>query len=116
MMTHSRLILAAIIVFQSGTASAQTVQNKRAAVSGYGVPLSRSSSTAKATRAGAHARGPRPRGGPSVTLLGSVTTASPAESFALNGNLAYVCDDDEISVVDISNLQSPQVVATALSG
>src|SRR5579864_5447641 len=28
----------------------------------------------------------------SVSLLGSVPTASPAESFALNGNLAYVCD------------------------
>jgi hypothetical protein len=54
-------------------------------------------------------------GGPTVTLLGSVKTTSPAESFALSGNLAYVCDDNEISVIDVTNPLNPQIVATAVS-
>jgi hypothetical protein len=56
-----------------------------------------------------------PAAGPSVTLLGSTPTASPAESFALNGNLAYVCDDNEISVIDVTNPSNPHIVATAVS-
>ena len=72
-------------------------------------PLTRQTPSAKKL-AGA------PRSVTSVTLLGSVTTASPAESFAMNGNLAYVCDDNEISVVNIANPASLQIVATALSG
>ncbi|HXP85327.1 MAG TPA: VWA domain-containing protein [Bryobacteraceae bacterium] len=57
---------------------------------------------------------PRPEGGPgpSVTLLGSVATASPAESVALNGNVAYVCDDNEISVVNVANPSALQVTGT----
>ena len=54
--------------------------------------------------------------GPSISFLSSVPTASPAESFALNGTLAYVCDDNEISVIDVSNPASPVLVTTALSG
>jgi hypothetical protein len=50
-----------------------------------------------------------------ITPLNSTATTSPAESFALSGTLAYVCDDNEISVVDVSNPSSPQIVATALS-
>jgi hypothetical protein len=50
---------------------------------------------------------------PPVQLLGSVPTASPAETFALSGNLAYSCDNNEISVINIANPASPQVVATA---
>ena len=50
-----------------------------------------------------------------ITRLNSVVTASPAESFALSGNYAYVCDDNEISVIDVSNPAVPQLVATALS-
>ena len=50
-----------------------------------------------------------------VTLLGSAVTASPAESFAINGNYAYVCDDREVSVINIANPANPQVVGTALS-
>lgn len=56
-----------------------------------------------------------PTGGPAVTFLGSVPTASAAESFALNGNLAYVCDDNEITIVDVTNPVNPQVVGTATS-
>jgi hypothetical protein len=56
-----------------------------------------------------------PPTGPPITLLGSVATASPAESFALNGSLAYVCDANEISVINIANPASPQLVATAVS-
>src|SRR4029077_15670177 len=44
-----------------------------------------------------------PREAVSVTLLGSVVPPPPAESFALSGSLAYTCDDNEISVIDISN-------------
>src|SRR5947208_3635915 len=49
----------------------------------------------------------------SVTLLSATQTASPAESFALSGTLAYVCDDNEVSVVDISNPSNLRIVATA---
>jgi len=50
---------------------------------------------------------------PQITLLGSVQTASVAESFALNGNLAYTCDDNEISVINIASPSSLQIVGTA---
>ncbi len=58
----------------------------------------------------------RDGGTTNITLIGSAQTASPAESFAINGNLAYVCDDNEISVVDISNPSSLKVLSTAVSG
>jgi hypothetical protein len=51
-----------------------------------------------------------------VALLGSVITASPAESFALNGNLAYVCDDNEISVIDVGDPANPRILATSTAG
>jgi hypothetical protein len=52
---------------------------------------------------------------PAVAFLGSSPTSSPAESFALNGNLAYVCDDNEVTIVDVTNPANLQVVGTALS-
>ena len=52
----------------------------------------------------------------SVTFTGSTATASPAASFALNGNLAYVCGNNEVTIVDIANVANPQVLGTALSG
>lgn len=55
-----------------------------------------------------------PRGGTSPTRLGSVATASPAESFVLNGNPAYTCDDNDVSVIDIIQSSSSTVVDTAL--
>ncbi len=56
----------------------------------------------------------------SLTLVGSVATASTAETVALlqvSGmqTLAYVCDENEVSVVDVSNPASPTVLTTALS-
>ncbi len=119
MTTHGRALLAAaaaILLLQAGPVSAQTTSGKKVAASGYGGPLPSGFSIRNSKTTTAHISGPRPHGGPAVTLLGSVVTASPAESFALNGNLAYVCDNSEISVVDISNSQSPQIVATAASG
>src|ERR1700684_725898 len=116
MTTHRRAILSAFILLPVGAAFAQTAPSKRTAVGGSSAPLPRSSPATKTKGAVAHTSGPRPRGGPSISQLGSVGTASPAESFALSGNLAYVCDDNEVSVVDITNPQAPQVVATALSG
>jgi uncharacterized protein YegL len=44
-----------------------------------------------------------------------VATSSPAMSFALSGNLAYVCGINDVSVVDVTNPAQPAVVATALS-
>jgi hypothetical protein len=38
-----------------------------------------------------------------ITLLGAVDTPSAASSVAINGNRAYVCDTNEVAVVDISN-------------
>src|SRR6185369_14858884 len=51
-----------------------------------------------------------------LVLLGSAQTPSPAESLAINGNLAYVCDDNEVSVIDITNPSAPTLLTTALSG
>ena len=117
-MIHRGVILCATLLFQMGAAVAQNSPSKRgSAASGYVSPLPPSSSTASAKRAFvAQANGLRPHDSPSVSLLGSVVTASPAESFALSGNLAYVCDNNEVSVVDVTVPQNPQIVATALSG
>jgi hypothetical protein len=52
----------------------------------------------------------------SIPQLGSVMTPSPAESFAISGNTAFVCDDNEVAVVNIANPSSPQRVSTAASG
>ena len=53
--------------------------------------------------------------GSSLTLVGSVNTASSAQTVAINGNTAYVCDQNEVSVVDITNPAAPTVLTTALS-
>jgi uncharacterized membrane protein len=45
-----------------------------------------------------------------LVLLGTAQTPSPAESLALKGNLAYVCDDNEISIVDVTHPASPVLV------
>jgi hypothetical protein len=116
MTTQGRAFFAAIILFQAGAVTAQTTHSKRKAAGGYSAPLPQSVATVRSQATGARVSGLRPHDGSSVSLLGSVATASPAESFALSGNIAYVCDDDEVSVVDITNPQNPQVVATALSG
>ncbi|MGD1072439.1 MAG: hypothetical protein ABSB15_20125 [Bryobacteraceae bacterium] len=50
-----------------------------------------------------------------LTLVGSVNTASSAQTVALNGNTAYVCDQNEVSVVDVTNPAAPAVLTTALS-
>jgi large repetitive protein len=50
-----------------------------------------------------------------LILLGSVATPSPAESLALNGNLAYLCDDNEVSVVNVSDPTHPILLNTAVA-
>ncbi|HLK66747.1 MAG TPA: malectin domain-containing carbohydrate-binding protein [Bryobacteraceae bacterium] len=50
-----------------------------------------------------------------LTLLGTLQTVSPAESLALNGNTLYVCDDNEVSIIDVTNPASPSLLTTALS-
>src|SRR5262249_51032799 len=50
-----------------------------------------------------------------VSLLGSIATPSSANSFALSGNYAYVCDDNEIAVVNIANPALMQILGTASS-
>ncbi|MFN9429771.1 MAG: VWA domain-containing protein [Acidobacteriota bacterium] len=52
---------------------------------------------------------------PGITYLGSASTPSSAQSFALNGTLAYVCGTNEVTTFDISNAQSPIAVGTAVS-
>src|SRR5579863_5847616 len=115
MLIHRRAIVAGILCFQAGIAAAQTATSKQAAA-GVSSSLLRISTSSKTKGASGLVVGPRPHGAPTVSLLGSVATASPAQSFALQGNLAYVCDNDEVSVIDVTNPQSPQVVATAASG
>jgi hypothetical protein len=48
----------------------------------------------------------------SQTLLGSAQTDSEATSVVVNGDLAYVADTQDISVVNISDPTNPQVVTT----
>jgi hypothetical protein len=111
-----RLLAAGLLLFQAEIAVAQTKQVKQAAAGVSSNVLPRVSPGAKTKSGTAQLAGPRPQGSPTVTLLGSVATASPAQSFTLKGNLAYVCDNNEVSVIDVTNPQSPQVVATAASG
>jgi large repetitive protein len=56
----------------------------------------------------------------SLTLVGSAATNSTAETVALlqvsqTQTLAYVCDENEVTVMDVSNPASPTVLTTALS-
>jgi hypothetical protein len=53
---------------------------------------------------------------PVFNLIGSVATASPAESVAINGNTVYTCDNNEVTVVDATNPASPAIAGTALAG
>src|SRR5258708_29298662 len=80
---------------------------ERSAVSGDFTHVVRSGPSVPTPARGNAKVTPSPRSQPSVNLLGSTATASPAESFALNGSLAYVCDDNEISVIDVSTPASP---------
>jgi uncharacterized membrane protein len=48
----------------------------------------------------------------SQTLLGSVTTDGASTDIALDGNLAYVANTQDIAVVDLSDPTNPRVVAT----
>ena len=59
-------------------------------------------------------------GGPATTtnslvLLGTSPTPSPAESVAINGNLAYVCDDNEVSVIDFTTPANPLFLGAVLA-
>jgi hypothetical protein len=48
-------------------------------------------------------------------LLGTSSTPSPVSSLALNGNFAYVCGSNEVSVLDVSNPASPLFLGAALA-
>jgi hypothetical protein len=48
-------------------------------------------------------------------LLGTAPTPSHAESLAVNGNIVYTCDDNEVSVIDISDVANPRFLSTAVS-
>ena len=50
--------------------------------------------------------------GNAVTLVGSVPTASAAETIGINGNTVYTCDDNEISVIDVSHPANLAVIGT----
>jgi hypothetical protein len=45
----------------------------------------------------------------SITLVGSVATASPAQTIGINGNTVYACDNNEISVINVANTSAPVV-------
>ena len=62
------------------------------------------------------ASAPTGQGGAPYSLLGAVPTTSAAQSIALNGNTAYVCDQNEVSIVDITNPASPKLLGIALAG
>jgi uncharacterized protein (TIGR03437 family) len=48
----------------------------------------------------------------SIPLVGSVSTASPAETIGINGNNVYTCDDNEISIIDVTQPSKPAVLGT----
>jgi uncharacterized membrane protein len=50
-----------------------------------------------------------------LILLGTAPTASAAISLALNGNLAYVCDTNEVTILDVTDPAHAQSLGTALS-
>src|SRR5262249_25623970 len=50
-----------------------------------------------------------------VTLLGSVSTASPAQTIGINGNTVYTCDNNEIAIIDVSRPSAPGLITTANS-
>jgi hypothetical protein len=106
----------AVIFCSISALHAQEPSLNRISESGRNTTVSRSvavpSSSARKSK-GTKAATSRAAG--TITPLGSVKTASPAESFALNGNLAYVCDDNEVSVIDITNPANPVISGTALA-
>ncbi|HEX4133776.1 MAG TPA: LamG-like jellyroll fold domain-containing protein, partial [Bryobacteraceae bacterium] len=50
-----------------------------------------------------------------LVLLGTAATPSGADSVAINGNLAYVCDNNEISIIDITDAASPVFLSSFTS-
>ena len=60
---------------------------------------------------GALAASPNP-----LVLLGTSPTPSPAQSVAVNGNLAYICDNNEVSVIDVTNPANPLFLGAAIAG
>jgi uncharacterized protein (TIGR03437 family) len=51
-------------------------------------------------------------GGSAPVLLGSVATATPAQTVGINGNTVYTCDTNEISVINVTNTAAPVVSST----
>ena len=54
-------------------------------------------------------------GGSAPVLVGSVATASPAQTIGINGNTVYTCDNNEISVINVSNTAAPVASGTVNS-
>ena len=50
-----------------------------------------------------------------LTLVGSVPTASPAQTIGINGNTVYACDTNEISIIDVTHPATPTLLATVSS-
>src|SRR5580700_11259647 len=50
--------------------------------------------------------------GSAPVLLGSVATASPAETVGINGNTVYTCDNNEITVINATYTAAPVVSGT----
>lgn len=50
---------------------------------------------------------------PAIPLVGSVSTASPAQTLGVNGNTVYTCDNSEISIIDVTHPAAPALVSTA---
>ncbi len=49
---------------------------------------------------------------PTVPLVGSVSTPSPAQTIGINGNTVYTCDNTEISIIDVTHTSGPALVGT----
>jgi uncharacterized protein (TIGR03437 family) len=47
-----------------------------------------------------------------IPLVGAVATASPAQTIGINANVVYVCDNNEISTVDVTHASAPALLGT----
>jgi probable HAF family extracellular repeat protein len=55
-------------------------------------------------------------GNSQFTLIGSLATASAAQSVAVNGTTVYSCDENEVSVINAADPTNPTLAGTALAG
>lgn len=118
-MTRKYIGHVCVAVLSAAMLAAQSNENEtRISMGGGGLgrDAGRSPASTKAMAAGKpQGTTHRAEAGPSISLLGSIGTSSSSNSVAIYGNLAYVCDNNEISIVNIANPSSLQLVGQPIT-